>query len=103
MRNGALLTRDDLRAPFEAAAREAGAVARAAGIDVGDDPVALATAVAAATADNRSSMLQDVERGAPTEIEALHGAVLREAQRLGIATPTLAAQLRAVRALPGRC
>ncbi len=95
--NGALLERADLRADFEAAAREAGAVARALGVDPGADPVELAVAVARATADNRSSMLQDVERGAPTEIEALHGAVLREARRLGLHAPTLEAQWQALR------
>jgi 2-dehydropantoate 2-reductase len=94
--NGALLTRDDLRAPFESAAREAGAVARALGLELGADPVNLARAVAAATAANRSSMLQDLERGVPTEVDALHGAVVREARRLGLEAPTLEAQWQAV-------
>ena len=33
-------------------------------------------------------MLQDVLRGAPTEIDVINGAVVREGQRLGIPTPT---------------
>jgi 2-dehydropantoate 2-reductase len=36
---------------------------------------------------NKPSMLQHVEAGRRTEIEALNGALIREAQALGIATP----------------
>jgi 2-dehydropantoate 2-reductase len=43
--------------------------------------------VGRATAGNRSSMLQDVARGAPTEIEGLNGAVVREGRRLDVPTP----------------
>lgn len=35
----------------------------------------------------KPSMLQDVERKRPTEIEAINGAIVREGQRLGIPTP----------------
>lgn len=35
----------------------------------------------------KPSMLQDMERNRPTEIEAINGAVVREGQRLGIPTP----------------
>ena len=85
--NGALL--DDARARplLEAAAREVGAVAAARGVDLGADPVDLTLDVLRRTAPNRSSMLQDVERGRPTEIEALNGAVVREGRRLGVPTP----------------
>jgi len=38
-------------------------------------------------AAHRSSMLQDVEAGRPTEIDYLNGAVLRMGRALGIATP----------------
>ncbi len=85
--NGALLTRPELRAQMEAAAREAGAVASALGVDLAADPAELARAVARATASNRSSMLQDLERGQPTEVDALNGAVVHEARRLGLSTP----------------
>jgi 2-dehydropantoate 2-reductase len=36
---------------------------------------------------NKPSMLQHVEAGRRTEIDALNGALLREAQALGVATP----------------
>ena len=43
--------------------------------------------VARATARNRSSMLQDLERGRPTEIDAISGALLRIAQDHGVDLP----------------
>jgi 2-dehydropantoate 2-reductase len=85
--NGALLANPEWRARMEAAAREAGAVARAKGVALGEDAIALAVSAAQATAGNHSSMLQDLSRGARTEIEAINGAVLREGRRLGVATP----------------
>jgi 2-dehydropantoate 2-reductase len=47
-------------------------------------------------------MLQDVSRGAPTEIDAMNGAVAAEARRLGVAAPIVEALWRRVRALEGR-
>lgn len=94
--NGRLLESAPERQRLEAAAREAGAVAEALGIALGVDPVALALGVARATAANRSSMLQDLERGAPTEAAAINGALVREGRRLGVPTPVNAALWREV-------
>jgi 2-dehydropantoate 2-reductase len=44
-------------------------------------------------------MLQDLDRGAPTEIEFLNGAVEREGRRLGVPTPVNAQLARQVRDL----
>ena len=70
-----------------AAAAEAQAVARAAGINLTVDPEARLRQVCAATAANRSSMLQDVLAGRPTEIEALNGQVSARGAALGVPTP----------------
>ncbi|MDH4319423.1 MAG: hypothetical protein OEV64_13605, partial [Desulfobulbaceae bacterium] len=52
-----------------------------------------------ATASNISSMLQDVRKGRPTEIDAINGAVVREGQRLSIPTPVNSELAEAVKAL----
>jgi len=43
--------------------------------------------VARSTGENTSSMLQDIHRGAPTEIDAISGAIVREGEAAGIPTP----------------
>jgi len=65
------------------------------------DPVAAAEEVALKTAANHSSMLQDVLRGAPTEIDAICGAVVQTAQRHGIAAPANWTCWKLVKALTG--
>jgi len=88
--NGSLLSADRSgawRVAAEAAA-EAAAVAAARGVSLpfGESEGYVAD-VARRTAANRSSMLQDVERGRPTEIDAICGAVVAEGERLGVDTP----------------
>ncbi len=95
--NGALAASPLGRDTLAGAAREVAAVAAARGLDLGVDPAELALDVARRTADNLSSMLQDVARGAPTEIDALCGAVVREGRRLGVPTPLNASLLQQVR------
>jgi len=76
--NGELMVRPTARAVMVALAREAAAVAIAQGIRLPyPDPVVATETIARRTANNRSSMLQDVQRGAPTEIDAICGAVMR--------------------------
>ncbi|MDB5091995.1 MAG: 2-dehydropantoate 2-reductase, partial [Candidatus Eremiobacteraeota bacterium] len=53
---------------------------------------------ARATAANRNSMLQDLDAGRPSEIEAIAGAIVRSAADHGIAVPLTHAMLRLVRA-----
>ena len=86
--NGELLARPEARALLRSLADEAAAVAR--GLDVSlpySDAPAAAEAVARRTAPNRSSMLQDVRRGAPTEVDAINGVVVHTAESLGLAAP----------------
>ena len=97
--NGKLLERPEALPLLEAAANEVADVARAKVIALPfPDAAAEARRVARATASNRSSMLQDVLRGAPTEIDAINGAVVREGARLGVPTPANETLLRLVAA-----
>lgn len=86
--NGELLNRPAARALLAGTAREVAAVAAALDIRLSyPDPVAACEVVAQRTAANRSSMLQDLQRGAPTEIEAICGAIVQAGERAGIPTP----------------
>lgn len=86
--NGSLVENPETRALMSAAAQETANVAMALGITLPyADPIARAIQVATATATNKSSTLQDVLRGAPTELDRINGAVIREGKRLGVPTP----------------
>jgi 2-dehydropantoate 2-reductase len=100
--NGALADDTEARALVAGAVAEAAAVAQARGTSLPyHDTLANTLAVARATSANYSSMLQDILRGSPTEIETINGAIAREGQRLGVPTPLnnmLAALVRALEA-----
>jgi 2-dehydropantoate 2-reductase len=86
--NGVLMKQPHTRTLIALAAREVAAVAAAKDIALPfDDVVTAVEDVVHRTARNHSSMLQDMRRGAPTEIEAINGAVVRTAERYGISTP----------------
>ena len=87
IRNGQILSLDSTRKLSQAAVEEAMAVARAQGIKIRENAVAHVFQVARATAANRSSMGQDVDHRRLTEIGAINGAVVREAERMGLQTP----------------
>jgi 2-dehydropantoate 2-reductase len=97
--NGALLGNGEALELMRAAVLEAASVARAKGIVIAPEPVARTIAVCQATAANISSMLQDVRANRQTEIEAINGAVLAEARRLGLSAPVNAALCAAVKGL----
>ena len=86
--NGALLDLPSARLLSADLAREVAAVAAAIGIDLSHlDPVEISEKVAANTASNHSSMYQDILRGAPTEIDAICGEVVRLGNEHNIPTP----------------
>ncbi len=86
--NGAIVQDTELREISGAVAREALRVARTHGVVLSEaEAVARVETVARKTAQNISSMLQDVRRGRPTEIEYINGTVVREGRRVGVATP----------------
>jgi 2-dehydropantoate 2-reductase len=92
------------RARLFAAIREVEALARAEGVPVALDIVdRLSVFVDGVPASMRSSLLIDLSHGRRIEVEALQGAVVRRAARLGVPVPimeTLYAVLRAAAASP---
>lgn len=86
--NGKLLETVGTHVLMETAAVECARVARAKGIGLSfRDPAARVREVARNTAENRSSMYQDLLRSAPTEGDAIYGSVVREATLHGIDVP----------------
>lgn len=87
LKNGELLDHPETMRLMEAMVSEAVQVARAKGVAVISDPFPKVLEVARATAANRCSMGQDLDRRRRTEIDVINGAVVREATRLGIPVP----------------
>ena len=97
--NGALLQHLASRI-VDAAARETARVASAEGVAIrGDEAIALWRTMAELTAANRSSMLQDVRNGRPTEVDWINGEVVRRGRRHGVPTPVNEALLKMVEVL----
>lgn len=97
--NGRLLEMPPARELMARLARETASVAAATGLPLTfPDPVEAAENVARRTAANHSSMFQDLQRGAPTEIDAISGAIAREGQRLGVPAPVNETMWQLVRA-----
>lgn len=97
--NGALLDLPEAWQLSLAAAREAAAVARAAGFTLPEPLADRLRRVCTATATNLSSMLQDILAGRPTEIEALNGQVAARGAALSVPTPTNDLLTKLVRSL----
>jgi 2-dehydropantoate 2-reductase len=85
---------------------EAVAVARAEGIGLEAEALMeRVRAVSSATAENRSSMLQDLERGRRTEIDAINGWITRQGEQRGVPCPVnraLTLLIRAAEQVGGR-
>jgi 2-dehydropantoate 2-reductase len=103
IKNGELLERPSARALMGELARETAAVAEKMGVTLPFPDIKQATEeVALRTAENQSSMLQDVLRGAPTEIDAINGAVVRLAEEKNLQAPVNQTIWLLVKAIPGR-
>ncbi len=86
--NGDLLKNNDLIKKMHLIAKEISLVAKSCGQDI-DENILFNTAssIATETADNISSMLQDVRAKRETEIDYINGYIQRQANLYGIATP----------------
>jgi len=85
--NGQLLESAETQEMLSAAVREGESVARAMGINLPEDPLAMTLDVCKKTAANLSSMLQDVNSKRPTEIDSINGAIVAAGRKLAIPVP----------------
>lgn len=84
---GRLVQGPGIEATMHAAVDEALAVAAASGVRVLGDAWGQVQAIARSMATQFSSTAQDLARGKPSEIDYLNGHVVRQGERLGMATP----------------
>lgn len=100
LKNGQLLDYEDVKSVMAGLVNEAIAVAKARGVRLSyEDPVATVYDVALKTGANTSSMLQDFQKNRQSEIDFMNGAIVREAQALGIPVPLNDAMTRLVRTM----
>ncbi|MHA2149989.1 MAG: ketopantoate reductase family protein, partial [Candidatus Thorarchaeota archaeon] len=101
--NGEVYRNKALRGLVVRLVREAVQVVEALGIELTtEDPVRYALGTAKATGNNINSMLQDLQAGKRTEIDAITGEVIRLAKHLGIETPSSEAVYALVKALESK-
>jgi 2-dehydropantoate 2-reductase len=87
-RNGVLLEHEEYREHMKGLCAEAIAVVRAMDVALPtNDVLGRVAEVARLTADNRSSMLQDVDRGKRTEIDSITGHLIRSGTQHGLELP----------------
>jgi 2-dehydropantoate 2-reductase len=84
---GQLGERPEARELIGGLAAEGCAVARALGITLDGDPLALIDEAVTHAHGHRPSMLQDVLARRPTEIGVLNGAIVRAAREAGLPVP----------------
>jgi 2-dehydropantoate 2-reductase len=98
--NGDLLKDDNLIEHMRLLAKEISAVAKVCGQNI-DEKILFnsASAVANETANNISSMLQDVRAKRESEIDFINGYIQRQANLYGIATPSNNSLIQQVQAL----
>jgi len=100
LRNGELINYPEAREIMKDTVEETVAVAKAKNIHLKwPDPVAQTVRVCQATANNYSSMLQDILNRKRTEIDFINGAIVRESEALGIPAPVNNALTQLVKAI----
>jgi 2-dehydropantoate 2-reductase len=87
LKNGQLLDHPETLRMMYSLVSEAAEVAKKKGIRIEGNPVQKVISVAEATRENRSSMGQDFDYKRKTEIDAINGAIVKEAKNLGISVP----------------
>ena len=104
-KNGEILTLPGIAQRMQMAVGEARLIADKNNIAIVDDPYQTARIVCKKTAENISSMLQDVRNERRTEIDAINGAIVKLGKTLDIDTPEnnrLCEQIRQIEATYGK-
>ena len=97
---GAWQVSDHANAVREMGMREVIAVAQAMGINLSEDDIAPHRAYLMKVAyGNKTSMLQDIEAGRPTEVDQLAGTMVRLGKQYGVPTPVNEFYYHAIRVL----
>jgi 2-dehydropantoate 2-reductase len=99
---GRMATMPDIVRTVHGAVAECLAVAQALQVSIPGDVWAAVDRIATSMPQQFSSTCQDLRRGKPTEIDHLNGVVVREGERLGVATPINRTLLALVKALEAR-
>ena len=99
---GRLVTLPGMARSVHDAVRECLDVAAALGVTIPGDVWVSVERIATSMPGQVSSTCQDLRRGKPTEIDHLNGFVVREGERLGIATPLNRALWALVKALESK-
>jgi 2-dehydropantoate 2-reductase len=87
---GAYRHLSEARAVLTEAMSEVAAVARAQGVDLGEDIITKSLAfIDAAAEDLKPSMQRDREAGRMSELESMIGVVVRLGRELGVPTPVM--------------
>lgn len=98
--NGRLLGLPEVMTVMKKCSDECKAVAKAKGIMLPtSDIYKHILEVASLTASNRSSMLQDIEKGKPTEINEITGVIVSEGKKFKVQTPVNFALLQLVKGI----
>jgi 2-dehydropantoate 2-reductase len=101
LRLAAVYAHPDTYALLRALVEEGKAVAAALGIVLAADPAAVIAEHRAlgAAHTHQGSMKQDIDRGRPTELDFVTGALIAEADRAGVPVPSLRTVYRLVKAI----
>ena len=87
MKNGELIMIPELKELMVETVIEGTNVAKKIDVKLEGDPVSLMIKTAEMTAQNKNSMLQDIEKGKRTEIDFINGAISNLGKRTGVKTP----------------
>lgn len=88
-KNGALLNMSMAEKRMFKAVQEAHNIAHAHGVDLANNTYQVVRSVCKTTADNISSMLQDIRKGRKTEIESIYGETIALSKKYHIPCPEI--------------